>query len=126
MKQYVPVEVAGRSVVHKTAYFGTVHVGFPTPQKFTVVFDTGSAHFFLPSSCQSESCRLHRQYNRSFSRSATDIDHDGTIVSNDASERDQVSLAYGTGEVVGEFVNEVVCLAPPPNASWESAEHCAE
>jgi len=139
MKQYVPVEVNGRPVVHKTAYFGTVHVGYPNPQKFTVVFDTGSAHFFLPSSaCETETCRLHRRYNRSASSSANDIDHDGSAVAQDAAERDQVSLAYGTGEVVGEFVNEVVCLAPPPSptlevadggregASWESAQHCTK
>lgn len=136
-KQYVPVEVNGRPVVHKTAYFGTVYVGFPVPQKFTVVFDTGSAHLFLPSSaCENEPCLLHRRYNRSWSRSAIDIDHDGSVVGKDASERDQVSLAYGTGEVVGEFVNEVVCLGPPPaptahegtsvNASWETSEHCAK
>lgn len=139
MKQYVPVEVNGRPVVHKTAYFGTVHVGYPNPQEFTVVFDTGSAHFFLPSStCEAESCRLHHRYNRSASSSAADIDHDGSAVANDAAERDQVSLAYGTGEVVGEFVNEVVCLVPPSSptlqvadgegegASWESAEHCTK
>jgi len=139
-KQYVPVEVNGRQVVHKTAYFGTVYVGFPTAQKFTVVFDTGSAHFFLPSTaCEAEPCLLHHRYNRSASSSAIDIDHDDTVVSQDATERDQVSLAYGTGEVVGEFVNEVVCLAPPPAptaeaasedstdvAPWASAKHCAK
>jgi len=122
-KQYVPVEVNGRPVVHKTAYFGTVYVGYPTPQKFTAVFDTGSAHFFLPSSaCGTEACRLHRRYNRSASGSAVDIDHDGSVVDRDATERDQVSLAYGTGEVVGEFVNEVVCLAPPPSPTVETAD----
>lgn len=137
-KQYVPVEVNGKSVIHKTAYFGTVYVGYPTTQKFTVVFDTGSAHFFLPSSaCKSGPCLLHNRYNRSLSNSAVDIDHDGSVVSQDATERDQVSIAYGTGEIAGEFVNEVVCLAAPPSGqaeaavdtkapSWDTAEHCAQ
>jgi len=130
-KQYVPVETNGGSVVHKTAYFGTVHVGFPVPQKFTVVFDTGSAHLFLPSSgCKSQPCLLHSRYNRTMSNSAVDIDHDGSVVSQDATERDQVAIAYGTGEVAGEFVNEVVCLAPLPSGHqgvgtpWESLEQC--
>lgn len=121
-KQHVPVDVSGRTVVHKTAYFGTVYVGFPYHQDFTVVFDTGSAHFFLPSvACETAACLLHRRYNRSASKSAVDIDHDGTAVDQSASERDQVSIAYGTGEVAGEFVNEIVCLAPPPLLADEAA-----
>jgi hypothetical protein len=125
-KQNVPVEGNGRAMVHKTAYFGTVYVGFPHTQEFTVVFDTGSAHLFIPStSCRTETCLLHNRYNRSASSSAVDIDHDGSVVKQDAKERDQVSLAYGTGEVVGEFVHEIVCLAPPPakEGSKEDALH---
>jgi hypothetical protein len=136
-KQYVPVEVNGKAVMHKAAYFGTVHVGFPNPQEFTVVFDTGSAHFFLPSiACQSDACLSHKRYNRSSSSSAVDIDHDGTSVFHNASERDQISIAYGTGKVVGDFINEVVCLGPPlaPRAaeqgnmaaSWEVLEYCTK
>lgn len=131
-KQYVPVEVDGRTVVHKTAYFGTVYVGLPRPQEFTVVFDTGSAHFFLPSTaCEDEPCKLHRRYDRTLSESAVDIDHDGTAVSTDAHERDLVSIAYGTGEVSGEFANEVVCVGAPPadnvtsSSNLTSSRHCA-
>eukprot|EP00747_Dinoflagellata_sp_TGD_P183544 gnl/TRDRNA2_/TRDRNA2_38487_c0_seq1.p1 gnl/TRDRNA2_/TRDRNA2_38487_c0~~gnl/TRDRNA2_/TRDRNA2_38487_c0_seq1.p1 ORF type:complete len:455 (-),score=61.91 gnl/TRDRNA2_/TRDRNA2_38487_c0_seq1:17-1279(-) len=113
-RQLVPVEKAGRTIAHKTAYFGTVHVGFPQPQNFTVVFDTGSGHFFLPSTnCDDEPCLMHKRYNRSASETVIDIDHDGTVVDPDATERDQVSLAYGTGEVVGDFVKEVVCIGSP-------------
>mmetsp|Transcript_111801 Transcript_111801/g.193827 ORF Transcript_111801/g.193827 Transcript_111801/m.193827 type:complete len:417 (+) Transcript_111801:81-1331(+) len=125
-KQYVPVEVNGRIVVHKTAYFGTVYVGLPRPQEFTVVFDTGSAHFFLPSiACQDEPCLLHRRYNRSASESAVDIDQDGSVVSTDAQERDLASIAYGTGEVIGEFANEMVCIGAPPTENVTGASHCA-
>merc|ERR1740117_849721 len=113
-RQLVPVEKGGRTIAYKTAYFGTVHVGFPRPQIFTVVFDTGSGHFFLPSTnCHDEPCLKHNRYNRTASGTALDIDHDGTVVETDAQERDQVSLAYGTEEVVGDFVQEVVCIGSP-------------
>merc|ERR1719437_132813 len=89
-------------IAYKTAYFGSVKVGDPVQQSFTVVFDTGSGHLILPSTaCHSETCAKHRRYNRTVSASALDI------------ERDQVSIAFGTGEVVGEFVREVVCLGEP-------------
>lgn len=126
-KQYVPVTRNNRTVMYKTAYFGTISVGLPVPQRFTVVFDTGSGHFFVPSSkCQEESCLAHRRYQREASHSAVDIDHDGAEVPADVAERDQVAIAFGTGEVVGEFARETVCLqdhsGDTPDAALRSVD----
>lgn len=116
-KQYVPVRRGNRTVAWKTAYFGNVHLGYPATQSFTVVFDTGSGHFILPSvGCRSETCEKHARYNRSLSYSAVDVEFDGTPVAPDATERDQVAINFGTGRITGEFVDEVVCLGEP-NAS---------
>lgn len=109
-KQYVPVQKDGKTVAYKTAYFGEVHVGAPH-QTFTVVFDTGSGHLILPSTgCSSPACLKHQRYNRTQSHTAVDIEYDGTKLRADATERDQVAIAFGTGEVQGEFVSEDVCL----------------
>lgn len=115
-KQYVPIVKNDKTLAYKTAYFGTVRVGAEEPQQtFTVVFDTGSGHFILPStSCQSETCLKHRRYNRTLSNSAADIEYDGQLIKPDAIERDQVAIAFGTGEVQGEFVREVVCIGAAP------------
>lgn len=111
-KQYVPVIRQNRTVMYKTAYFGTLFVGLPQMQNFTVVFDTGSGHLLLPSNqCDSETCLQHRRFNREASLTAVEIDHDGNRVSPNAKDRDQVEIAFGTGEVVGDFVYETVCLA---------------
>jgi len=113
-KQYVPVEKNGKTVAYKTAYFGDVHLGAQSSQTFTVVFDTGSGHVILPStSCNSNACVKHRRYNRTLSASAVDIEMDGTHLKPDAAERDQVAIAFGTGEVLGEFIKEAVCLGAP-------------
>lgn len=110
-KQQVPVMVNGQPVAQKTAYFGTIRVGHPHTQNFTVVFDTGSAHLFLPSStCIEDACTKHRRYDRSKSASAVDIDYNGRNAKAAPALRDQVSINYGTGEVSGGFVSEVVCL----------------
>lgn len=120
-KQYVPVIRNNRTVMYKTAYFGTIFVGLPRPQKFTVVFDTGSGHFIVPSKkCEMPACANHTAYDRSLSSSAVDLDHDGNVVPAD-SERDQVAIAYGTGEVVGEFSREAVCLSNYDGEAEEAA-----
>lgn len=118
-KQRVPVTVNGRVVSQKAAYFGTVQVGYTDPQNFTVVFDTGSAHFILPSTtCRGEACTKHRRYERAASSSAIDINHDGTRALRSVG-RDQVSVSYGTGAVAGEFVSEVACLGSPRGVDEE-------
>jgi len=93
----------------KSAYYGTVTVGSP-PVSFTTVLDTGSGHLILPSMyCHSATCRVHRRYRRSASSTAVDIDFDGSPV-DPTSPRDQVAVAFGTGEVEGVFVEDELCI----------------
>lgn len=114
-KQYVPVLRGNTTVMHKTAYFGSVYVGSPHMQAFSVVFDTGSGHFFLPSdACFSPTCQRHRRYKRGMSQSVQEIDYDGHVIppnTSDALERDKVQIQFGTGEVDGDFVQELACLS---------------
>lgn len=114
-KQHVPVKVKGKTVSHKTAYSGTIYVGLPTPQQFEVVFDTGSGHLFLPSvTCEDAPCLKHRRYDGLLSASGVEINDDGSAVSAESSlERDSIAITYGTGEILGEFVSEFVCLGSP-------------
>eukprot|EP00440_Ansanella_granifera_P017496 gb/GFBE01019006.1/.p1 GENE.gb/GFBE01019006.1/~~gb/GFBE01019006.1/.p1 ORF type:complete len:407 (+),score=66.62 gb/GFBE01019006.1/:1-1221(+) len=111
-RQVVPVKVDGRTVSHKTAYYGSIFVGQPEPQKFTVVFDTGSGHLFLPDkACKDEACLKHHRFDCDLSTSAVEINDDGTEVrASTDSDRDIVSIAYGTGEILGSFVKDVVCI----------------
>jgi len=130
-KQHVPVMVNGKQVATKTAYYGTIFVGYPEPQKFTVVFDTGSGHLFLPSSkCKDVSCRNHQNYQRELSQSHVDINHDGSRVTNYRAERDMISISYGTGEIVGDVVRETICLGKPPSklqpAIKSETHHCTQ
>jgi len=128
-KQHVPVIINNRTVTRKTAYFGTIHVGLPNPQTFTVVFDTGSGHLFLPASeCNDTACRLHRTYSREASSTAVEINSDGTeVTAISDEERDAAEIAYGTGEIVGDFVREIVCLgeAAESRAAASASQNCA-
>jgi len=94
---------------YKVAYYATLKLGTPSVG-YTFVFDTGSGHLILPSAyCQTEACLAHKRYRRSSSSSAQDIDADGTVVGpNDP--RDQLTIQFGTGEVTGVFVDELVCM----------------
>merc|ERR1719277_2646057 len=122
-KQYVPVVRNEKIVSYKTAYFGKVFLGMPQQQAFTVVFDTGSGHLFLPASrCTTGTCLKHNRFNRSTSETAVDLDHAGHAVAPDAKVRDQVNIAYGTGEVTGEFVRETVCLADQTGSALEEVQ----
>mmetsp|Transcript_152854 Transcript_152854/g.265682 ORF Transcript_152854/g.265682 Transcript_152854/m.265682 type:complete len:504 (-) Transcript_152854:161-1672(-) len=128
-KQYVPVTKNNVTVMYKTAYFGTIYVGSPVPQPFSMLFDTGSGHLFVPSeNCHAMPCQQHRRYQRNLSSTAIQIDHDGNQVPEDLkeSERDKVAVEYGTGEVEGDFVYELVCLQNHTGEQgYTEAQDCA-
>jgi hypothetical protein len=100
-------------VHHKSIYYGTLSVGGPKGQPFTAVFDSGSSHLVLPSStCRSTSCGTHHKYQAELSEFSTDIDADGSNIGEKA-VRDQITVSFGTGEITGVYVEDLVCLGPP-------------
>ncbi|XP_073065273.1 aspartic proteinase oryzasin-1-like [Primulina eburnea] len=70
-------------------YYGEIHIGSP-PQKFTVIFDTGSSNLWVPSAkCYfSIACYLHPRYKSGLSK---------TYKKNGKS----CSISYGSGSVSG-------------------------
>ncbi|XP_053112359.1 cathepsin E-like [Hemicordylus capensis] len=79
-------------------YYGEVSVGTP-PQTFTVVFDTGSSNFWIPSAyCISDACRMHQKFKPFLSQSYT---HGGR----------QFFIQYGTGELMGIFSRDTVQIS---------------
>ncbi|KAG7012357.1 hypothetical protein SDJN02_25109, partial [Cucurbita argyrosperma subsp. argyrosperma] len=77
-------------------YYGEIAIGTP-PQKFTVIFDTGSSNLWVPSAkCLfSLACHFHAKYKSSHSSS---YKKNGT----------SASIRYGTGAVSGFFSNDNV------------------
>ncbi|NWV41069.1 PEPC protein, partial [Grantiella picta] len=63
----------------QTFYFGEIGVGTP-PQNFLVIFDTGSANLWVPSTyCQSPACEEHARFNHSLSSTFVGIDESYTL-----------------------------------------------
>lgn len=119
-RQLVPVLGASNNVVsYKSVYYGTVSIGAPM-QEFSLLFDTGSGHVVVPSSeCTSPTCLHHRRYSKEASSTAVDIDADGSEVL-PGEARDQMTVAFGTGEITGQFVRDTMCFnlaAPRPSAA---------
>lgn len=112
-RQTVPLHADENGVVqHKSAHYGQLGFGYPTPQYMEMVFDTGSGHVIVPSIlCKSESCKKHRRYKRRPSLTGVDVDRNSDPEGvTPGQPRDMLSIAFGTGQVSGVFVKDYVCL----------------
>lgn len=96
-------------VVHKTAYFGKLSIGDP-PQKFSVVFDTGSGNLMVPADdCESLACTRHERFSEAASPSSRRLMCDGSEIE-EGGEADEVTITFGTGHITGRCVEDKLCL----------------
>lgn len=79
-------------------YYGEIGIGTP-PQKFTVIFDTGSSNLWVPSSkCYfSIACYLHSKYKSSSSSSYK-------------KNGESCMISYGSGSIYGFFSEDDVLV----------------
>ncbi|KAJ2014149.1 hypothetical protein GGI03_001945 [Coemansia sp. RSA 2337] len=71
-------------------YYGYIGVGNP-PQKFSVIFDTGSSNIWVPGeACRSSACVAHRRFSKD--RSSTFLP-----------KSQKIEIQYGTGFIAGEI-----------------------
>lgn len=97
------------SVVFTLGYYGEISIGTP-PQKFNVIFDTGSSDLWVVSSkCESEICSSHKKFDHYQSNSYNSEKEDGEEDEEDDVETIQVD--YGTGSMQGNLGKDTVRLA---------------
>lgn len=74
------------------------------PQKFKVIFDTGSSNLWVQSKiCQTPGCLQHKGFDHKASMTFKKHYVSGKIP--------VFSIRYGTGKITGEFVKDVVSIA---------------
>ena len=82
-----------------TEFFGDITIGTP-PQRFSVVFDTGSGNLFVPSStCQDDACISHQHFDARSSSSAQDVNIGEEHI-----------IKFGTGKIAGSLLKDTICV----------------
>eukprot|EP00928_Gymnodinium_smaydae_P087124 TRINITY_DN71457_c0_g1_i1.p1 TRINITY_DN71457_c0_g1~~TRINITY_DN71457_c0_g1_i1.p1 ORF type:complete len:794 (+),score=136.86 TRINITY_DN71457_c0_g1_i1:171-2384(+) len=119
-RESVPIYRRGKIASFKTSYSGVLRLGSPA-QAFRVVFDTGSGNVVVPATtCQSESCLVHRRFNSTLSETAMHIHSDGSLVE-DGEAGETVTIGFGTGEITGEFVRDKLCIVSGESDAGDGA-----
>ena len=98
--------------VHALQYYGEVTIGTP-PQKFTVIFDTGSGHLMVPSAkCDSAACGVHKRFAMKNSSTAMAIGwaDEPLKAVEDENDRDTMVVNFAMGDAVGQYARDKVCL----------------
>uniref|UniRef100_A0A3B4UNF2 Nothepsin n=1 Tax=Seriola dumerili TaxID=41447 RepID=A0A3B4UNF2_SERDU len=94
-------------------YYGDISLGTPE-QNFSVVFDTGSADLWVPSSyCVSQACLLHRRF-RAFE--STTFRHDGRMF----------GIHYGSGHLLGVMGRDTLKVGTLTTLNQEFGESVYE
>lgn len=108
---------AESQLLHALQYYGEVEVGTP-PQKFTVIFDTGSGHLLVPSAqCESDACKMHKSFAAHNSSTAMPVGWADEPLkrAEDENDRDTKVINFASGDAVGQFTRDRVCLG---GTSW--------
>lgn len=101
---------AARNRSFYIGYYGEIGIGSP-PQKFNVIFDTGSSDLWVVSSkCTSDICRNHQKFDFQASHTYE------YVAGNEENEEDEVEqgvvqVEYGTGSIQGHTGKDIVTLA---------------
>ena len=79
-------------------YYGPISIGTPA-QNFTVIFDTGSANLWIPSSqCHAIACMLHHRY---YNDKSSTYKKDGR----------PFAIQYGSGSMEGFVSQDKICIS---------------
>lgn len=89
----------GLREISNSQYVGEIAIGSPK-QVSNVVFDTGSSNLWVTSStCTSQSCNLHKQFDATKSSSFQPMD-------------EEMDVTFGTGQISGSLAKDTFHLGP--------------